>query len=81
MSIDRNANTDIRQRRAIQQLANRSLPAGQPGQQLVATGTNAGDAEFIDGIILKSPNGNYWLVSIDNAGAISTTNLGSTYPP
>lgn len=32
------------------------------------------------GLILRSPNGNYWRATIDNAGAVTWTNLGATPP-
>ena len=32
------------------------------------------------GLVLRSPDGDYWRISIDNAGTISGTNLGTTKP-
>ncbi len=35
----------------------------------------------IDGprrLMLRSPDGTYWAVSVDNAGALATTNMGTT---
>lgn len=32
------------------------------------------------GLVLKSASGHYWLVSVSNAGALSTTDLGTTHP-
>lgn len=32
------------------------------------------------GLVLKSPNAHYWLISISNAGVIATTDLGTTSP-
>lgn len=32
------------------------------------------------GVILKSPDGHYWRVQISNAGALTTTDLGTTKP-
>lgn len=32
------------------------------------------------GLVLKSPNGHYWLVSVSNAGTLSQTDLGTTSP-
>ncbi len=32
------------------------------------------------GLVLKSPDGHYWRVLVDNAGALSQTDLGTTKP-
>jgi hypothetical protein len=33
-----------------------------------------------EGVVLKSPDGHYWLLTVDNAGAITSTDLGTTIP-
>lgn len=82
MSVDRNAITDIRQRRAIQQLAASSLPSGGTiGMILYKTGPNTGDYTWLTGVYLQSPDGNWWAITIDNAGAMTSTNIGTTFPP
>jgi hypothetical protein len=32
------------------------------------------------GLILKSPDGHYWRVKVSNAGALTTTDLGTSKP-
>jgi hypothetical protein len=32
------------------------------------------------GVVLQSPNGHYWRVQVTNAGALTTTDLGTTAP-
>jgi hypothetical protein len=32
------------------------------------------------GVVLQSPNGHYWRLSISNTGTISSTDLGTTSP-
>lgn len=32
------------------------------------------------GLVLRSPDGNYWRATISNAGAVTWTNLGATKP-
>ena len=32
------------------------------------------------GVVLKSPDGHYWRVTVDNTGALTTTDLGTTKP-
>lgn len=32
------------------------------------------------GLVLKSPNGHYWLISISNTGTFGSTDLGTTSP-
>jgi hypothetical protein len=32
------------------------------------------------GLVLKSPDGDYWRIQIDNAGSFVITNLGATKP-
>lgn len=31
--------------------------------------------------VAKSPNGHYWRIAVDNAGVVSTIDLGTTLPP
>ncbi len=33
-----------------------------------------------NGLILRSPNDHYWRVTVSNAGALTTTDLGTTKP-
>ena len=48
------------------------------------SGVDTTDDVIIDdsdsGLVLRSPDGDYWRVQIDNAGALVTTNLGTTKP-
>lgn len=32
------------------------------------------------GLVLRSPDGNYWRVTVSNLGALSATSLGATKP-
>jgi hypothetical protein len=32
------------------------------------------------GVVLKSPDGHYWLVTVDNTGALNTSDLGTSKP-
>lgn len=32
-----------------------------------------------EGFVLKSPNGHYWMLKVDNSGVITTTDLGTSY--
>lgn len=32
------------------------------------------------GMVLQSPNGHYWRISVSNAGALSTADLGTSFP-
>lgn len=32
------------------------------------------------GVVLQSPDGHFWRLSVDNAGAVSTTDLGTDKP-
>jgi hypothetical protein len=32
------------------------------------------------GVVLQSPDGHYWRVSVDNTGALATTDLGTDKP-
>jgi hypothetical protein len=32
------------------------------------------------GVVLKSPNGHYWVATISNAGVVTWTDLGTTKP-
>ena len=40
------------------------------------------DAVFVNGVgvVLQSPDGHYWRFSVDNAGAVSTTDIGTDKP-
>ena len=48
------------------------------------SGVDTTDDIIIDdpdsGLVLRSPDGDYWRVQIDNTGALVTTNLGTTKP-
>ena len=47
-------------------------------------GVDATDDVIVDtnskGLVLRSPDGNYWRVAVSNAGALSATSLGATKP-
>ena len=47
-------------------------------QGLDSTGTIIIDSD--NGLILRSPNDHYWRVTVSNAGALTTTDLGTTKP-
>jgi hypothetical protein len=32
------------------------------------------------GVVLKSPDGHYWLLTVDNTGTVNTTDLGTSKP-
>lgn len=32
------------------------------------------------GLVLRSPDGNYWRIAVSNLGAVSATSLGATKP-
>lgn len=32
------------------------------------------------GVVLRSPDGNYWRLTVSNVGAVSATSLGATKP-
>jgi hypothetical protein len=48
------------------------------------SGVDTTDDVIIDdsdsGLVLRSPDGDYWRIQITNAGALTTTNLGTTKP-
>jgi hypothetical protein len=47
-------------------------------------GVDAKDDLVVDdntqGLVLKSPNGHYWRVTVGDTGTLSTTDLGTTKP-
>lgn len=47
-------------------------------------GVDATDDVIIDtntkGVVLRSPDGNYWRIAVSNVGALSATSLGATKP-
>ena len=53
--------------------ANRMNRGVDTNQDVIVTDT-------LKGVVLRSPDGDYWRISIDNAGTISGTNLGTTKP-
>lgn len=68
-------------------------PAGTPTElarylRTLAEANNARINEYQDivvdtssyGLILKSPNGHYWRVTVGDTGTLSTTDLGTTLP-
>jgi hypothetical protein len=46
----------------------------------VYSDTDIGIDSSAVGLILKSPDGHYWRVKVSNAGALTTTDLGTTKP-
>jgi hypothetical protein len=50
----------------------------------ITVGADSTDDLIVDasakGVVLKSPNGHYWRVSVSNAGALSTADLGTAKP-
>jgi hypothetical protein len=55
----------------------REVNAGTPGAWTVMGSTTASDIEITDsskGVILKSPNGSRWRITVNNAGQLTTTN-------
>ena len=48
------------------------------------SGVDTTDDVIIDdsdsGLVLKSPDGDYWRIQVTNAGALTVTNLGATKP-
>lgn len=50
----------------------------------VRTAINAGGTyvalDAAAGVVLASPNGHFWRLTVDNAGALTTTDLGTTAP-
>lgn len=46
-----------------------------PASKLTVTGGDAEIADIASGVILKSPNGTRWRVTVDNTGALVTTSL------
>jgi hypothetical protein len=64
-----------------------NVSGGATGSNIAFYGQNgslqldANDAIINDdtkGLVLKSPDGHYWRVKVDNAGALNTTDLGTT---
>lgn len=49
-----------------------------------SNGTDTTDDIIIDtfgkGVVLKSPDGHYWRVQVDNTGTLTVTDLGTTKP-
>lgn len=70
VGIDRAANTDRRQARAIAALARRA-PVTPSGFILI-------DSDLR--IAWQSPDGHWWEITIDNTGTITTTDLGTGTP-
>lgn len=67
-----------------QALSFKNLPDGYAGLNAVGRVTKGIDtqeeiiSDFPDrGIVIRSPNGNYWRLSINNAGVLTTTALAS----
>jgi hypothetical protein len=58
--------------------------AGLNADSRIVKGAITTDDLIVDntakGLVLKSPNGHYWRISVSNAGALSTTDLGTTAP-
>lgn len=54
------------------------------GGTRITKGTDTTDDLIVDdtakGLVLKSPDGHYWRLSVDNAGALTTTDLGTSKP-
>lgn len=50
----------------------------------MAKGVDTKDDLIVDlttkGLVLKSPDGHYWRVTVSNAGALITTDAGTTKP-
>lgn len=50
----------------------------------ITLGTDTVDDLIVDdtlkGLVLKSPDGNYWRVTINNSGTLIRTSLGATKP-
>ena len=63
---------------------NDSTGGGGSGNNRWGSGVDTTDDIIIDdsdsGLVLRSPDGDYWRVQIDNTGALVTTNLGTTKP-
>ena len=57
---------------------------GGGNQNRWGSGVDTTDDVIIDdsdsGLVLKSPDGDYWRVQVTNAGALTITNLGATKP-
>lgn len=58
--------------------------AGLNGTSRTIKGVDTSDDIITDsttkGLVMKSPNGHYWRASINNAGALTWTDLGTTKP-
>jgi len=54
------------------------------GSNRLLFGTDTKDDVIVDadskGAVLKSPNGHYWRLTVDNTGAITTNDLGTDKP-
>lgn len=68
---------------AIRQIAT-FLNAAFNGNNRMTRGVDTTQDLIVDddakGPVSKSPDGHYWRITVDNAGAISTTDLGTTKP-
>ena len=57
---------------------------GGGGGNRWGSGVDTTDDVIIDdsdsGLVLKSPDGDYWRIQVTNAGALTVTNLGATKP-
>ena len=57
---------------------------GGGGGNRWGSGVDTTDDVIIDdsdsGLVLKSPDGDYWRIQVTNAGALTITNLGATKP-
>jgi hypothetical protein len=64
---------------------------GTPGTFVAVTvgGGGSGDVDTLNdvivdnsakGLVLKSPDAHYWRLTVDNAGALTTTDLGTVKP-
>lgn len=69
--IDRNANTADRARRALQQLSQNAV-VKTTGKYIII------DSNTL--LAIKSADGHYWGLTVNNAGALITTDLGTTLP-
>jgi len=65
-------------------VAFQGLDTSGGNQNRWGSGVDTTDDVIIDdsdaGLVLKSPDGDYWRVQVTNAGALTVTNLGATKP-
>jgi hypothetical protein len=67
--------------------SNKDAVSGYAGLNAVSRTTKGVDTvddivvdSITKGLVLKSPNGNYWRATISNLGVVTWTNLGATKP-